>query len=440
MVKFANWKYFFIPICVFVLIIAFAEIALAQHSNTVEQQNPPVLQTAKVDIFSLVEIAVEANPTLIAMRREFDAARARVPQAKALPDPMVSFGNTSVGNPIPFTGISDDFHDFSFGVSQEMPWFGVRRLRGEVANSQAEAKLQEYQLVLRQLTSEVKIAAYELYNFEHALYVINRDLEVLKRFAKVAEARYSVGKAQQIDVINAQVEITELLDKQGELEAKRAIAVAHINHLLYRDPDALMEPLAEIHMSPMPASLEELIPLALENSPELQQHKRNIDSNNHSLRLAEREAKYPEVGFSFTYHKRISFPDYYTYGITFKLPLYAFNKQRYAIAEQSANLAASRSRLAATSSMIRFKVKDGLVRARAAQRLIKLHEEGILPQATLALESAIAGYEVGQVDFLTLLTTLKRALDYETRYYQLLTDYQKALAEMEVYVGVELTK
>lgn len=439
MVNFANWKNLLIVLCVLVLVIAFAEIALAQHPNNTDQQNTVNVETTKIKISSLVEIALESNPALITIRREFDASRARVPQAKALPDPMISFGNTSVGNPIPFTGLSEDFHDFSFGVSQDLPWFGVRRLRGEVASSEAEAKFQEYQSTVRQLTSEVKLAAYELYYIDHALYIINRDLEILKKFTKIAEARYSVGKAQQIDVINAQVEITELLDKQGELYAKRASTVAHINHLLYRDPETLIESLEEVYMSPLPDA-EELIPLALKNAPELQQQKRHIDSSNHALRLAEREAKYPEVGLNFTYHQRVNFPNYYTYGITLKLPLYAFNKQRYAVEEQSANLAAARSRLASADSMIRYKIKDSLVRAYSAARLIKLHQEGILPQATLALESAMAGYEVGQVDFLTLLTTLKRALDYETRYYQLLTDYQKSLAEMEIYVGIELTK
>ena len=80
------------------------------------------------------------------------------------------------------------------------------------------------------------------------------------------------------------------------------------------------------------------------------------------------------------------------------------------------------------------------MRATTAARLIKLHEQGLIPQATLALESALSAYQVGQVEMLTLLTTLKRALDYETRYYELLSDYQKALAEMERFTGVELTR
>ncbi|MEW6735180.1 MAG: TolC family protein [Acidobacteriota bacterium] len=434
-------KVFFAVVYAALFLMISASKGLAQQNSQGNVQ--PVKTDLTVDSISiprLVRAALEVNPELVAMRREFDAAKARIPQAKALPDPMVMFGNITVGNPIPFTGNEDDFHDYYIGVTQEFPWFGVRRLRGLVASSETEAKFQEYMATTRRLTAEVKMAAYDLYFVDRSLSVIKRDIDILKRFAQVAEARYSVGKAQQIDVINARLEIATLLDQQGTLEAKRASTAARINNLLFLDPLTPIGSFAEIEMSPEPPPLEELVRLALESAPELQQQRRLIDSSSHALRLAEREAKYPEVGFNFTYHKRINFPDYYTYGITLKLPLYAFNKQRYAIEEQSANLAAGRSRLASTNSLIRYRLRDAYVRATTAARLIRLTEEGIVPQATLALESALASYQVGEVDFLTLLNALKRALDYETRYYELLTDYQKALAEMEPLIGLELTK
>src|SRR5207253_8380467 len=108
--------------------------------------------------------------------------------------------------------------------------------------------------------------------------------------------------------------------------------------------------------------------------------------------------------------------------------------------EQSANLAAARARLASTDSMIRYKLRDARVRATTAARLIRLHEQGLIPQSTLALESSLLAYQVGQVDFLTLLTALKRSLDYETRYYELKAEYHTALADMEALAGTELTR
>ncbi len=415
-----------------------AEITHNQQGHDKSARSPDTAGSVSVE--SLVETALAANPDLVAMRREFDAARARVPQAKALPDPMVSFSNNAVGTPVPFTGVHDDFYENDVGVSQDLPWFGVRRLRGQVASAEAEAKYQEYAVAVRRLTTDVKTAYYDLYNTERALAVLRRDRDILDKMAQVAEARYSVGRAQQVDVINARVEITELVDKEGELESKREIAIAGINKLLFRDPETPIGTLAAVRMNLDLPSFDELVHLASENAPDLTQQRRLIDARSKAVRLAEREAKYPEVGLSFTYHNRPLFKDYYTYGVSLRLPLYAYTKQRYAIEEQSANLSAARARLDSNDSLIRTKIRDAYVRATTKARLIRLHEQGLIPQGTLALESALSAYQVGQSDALTLFTALKRVLDYETRYYELLTDYQKALAEIETFTGVELTK
>ncbi len=391
-------------------------------------------------VADLVDAALAANPEITAMRREFDAARARVPQAKALPDPEVTFGNDTQGSPIPFTGLRGDFSQIYLGANQTLPWFGIRRLRGQVASAAAEARLQEYAATIRRVTAEVKAAYYDLYNTERSLAVIKRDQDILDKMAQVAEARYSVGKAQQVDAINARVEITELLHRQGELEIKQATARAQLNTLLFRDPETPLGALAPVRISAEPPPLAELERLASESAPEIQQQRRLIDAGNRAVRLAEREARSPEVGLNFTYHNRPAFPDYYTYGVTVRLPLYAATKQRYGIEEQSAILAAARARLAASDNLIRNRLREARTRATITARLIRLHDQGLLPQATLALESSLSTYQVGQVEFLTVLTAVRRALDVELRYYELVTDYQKALTEIERYTGVELAR
>lgn len=434
-----------------ILLAAFVLPGMAQQiQNTVQHpseqtsqhamQHKADVQAGGVSLAGLVEAALAANPELTVMRRGFDAARARIPQAKALPDPMVSLSNSTVTNPVPFAGLKNDFSEIALGFSQDLPWFGVRRLRGQVASAESEAKFQEYAATALRLTSEVKLAYYDLSYTDRALAVLARDKEILDKIAQVAEARYSVGKAQQVDVVNVRVEITELLEKQAMLEQRRAITVAQLNNLLYRNPETPIEKTADVKMSPEPPPLEELERLSSENAPDLKQLRRMIDGNNKALRLAEREAKYPEVGVNFIYHNRPVFSDYYTYGVTLRLPLYAATKQRYAIKEQAANLAATQARLDSNLSLIRYKLRDARVRAITSARLIKLHEQGLIPQATLALESALSAYQTGQIEMLTLLNSLKRALDYETRFYELLADYQKALAEMERFTGVELTK
>lgn len=77
--------------------------------------------------------------------------------------------------------------------------------------------------------------------------------------------------------------------------------------------------------------------------------------------------------------------------------------------------------------------------ARTAERLMNLYKDGIIPQSKLSLESAISGYQVGAVDFLTLIDSMTSLFSFELEYENQLTEYQKALARIEEFSGVDLT-
>ena len=65
-------------------------------------------------------------------------------------------------------------------------------------------------------------------------------------------------------------------------------------------------------------------------------------------------------------------------------------------------------------------------------------QQGILPQARQSLESALAGYSVDKVDFLTLLSNQVTLFQWEVKYHRELTEYEKTLAEIESVVGKRL--
>ncbi len=83
-------------------------------------------------------------------------------------------------------------------------------------------------------------------------------------------------------------------------------------------------------------------------------------------------------------------------------------------------------------------MKDNYITATTAEKLVELYQTGIIPQSTLSLESAISGYQVGNIDFLTLLNNLITLFNFELEYYQQLTEYQKALARIEEIAAIEL--
>jgi len=85
-----------------------------------------------------------------------------------------------------------------------------------------------------------------------------------------------------------------------------------------------------------------------------------------------------------------------------------------------------------------FQVKDSFITAETAEKLMELYSGGIIPQSSLSLESAISGYQVGDIDFLTLLSNLITLFNFELEYYGQLTVYQKALVKIEEVSGLEI--
>ncbi|MDE3167386.1 MAG: TolC family protein, partial [Acidobacteriota bacterium] len=86
----------------------------------------------------LIDRALRENREIQAAQKRYEAARQRAPQARSLPDPMVSLGYTAVGGPYPVAGLGREIAaNAGVTVSQEFPFPGKRELRGSIAEKDA---------------------------------------------------------------------------------------------------------------------------------------------------------------------------------------------------------------------------------------------------------------------------------------------------------------
>src|SRR5262245_7786113 len=132
-------------------------------------------QPAQLTLDWLMQEALSRNPEIRAEMREGDAKRARAPQAGALPDPIVMFGQNNEGNVIPFTTLGKfDFSEVYLGFTQEFPLFGKRGLRERVASSEADAQWWEYDFARKQVIANLKAAYYDLYYSHKAMETVEK--------------------------------------------------------------------------------------------------------------------------------------------------------------------------------------------------------------------------------------------------------------------------
>jgi outer membrane protein, heavy metal efflux system len=119
-----------------------------------------------------------------------------------------------------------------------------------------------------------------------------------------------------------------------------------------------------------------------------------------------------------------------------KLPAWFRTKQNAGIAEKAAAASEARHNYEAAAVSIDARIREMYSEASASRRLLDLYGKSVIPGARLALESSMAGYETGSLDFLSLFSNFMNVVDYELMYHEELMMFHVALARLEEMTGV----
>lgn len=425
-----------------VLIIVFSVVVLSPWSvrgaedrggNVLEGTPHTSQNEPRIDLPVLISELETANPEIKAARQRWEAAKAIVPQVQTLPDPRLQLGYQRMPMVPPVV------EGAMYGFGQDIPFPGKLGLKGEVAQREAERLEQEFHATRLRLIATVKEAYFNLHFVHKSIEIVERNKALLMHFEKTAKARYSVGQAAQQDVFRAQVEISRVLDRLAVLDQQKESLHAAINRLLNRPPAGPLGTPTEIQTTILTIPLQELSRRADEFSPALLATVKSIDRSERSVSLAKRQY-YPDFDVTALGLRNDKINDNgYQVIVGIKIPLFYETKQKQGVREALAGLEGAREDFTATRQDLLFQVKDGFVQAQRAERLITILRDAIIPQATLGLQAAQAGYGVGKVDFLTLLNSLLTLQDSQLELHGEMVNHEKALARLEAVTGGPLS-
>jgi cobalt-zinc-cadmium efflux system outer membrane protein len=380
---------------------------------------------------------LQNNPEIQAARARFDAATKRPPQAGTLPEPTASYTNLGVGHPFSRLNASD-FAWQGFGVSQEIPFPGKLGLASEQAKREAEGEQQNYRAVILNVTARLKVAWYQWLTVQKATELTRKNIDLLSRFEKIARNRYTVGKGLQQDILKAQFDVSSLEREILMLDEKRQRAEAEIASLLALPSVSLRSP-GEIQPSTFPMSLDELLK-ATDESPRVRAEQKMVDARAVGIDRSLKDFR-PDFGVNFQWqHTGGNFPDYYMATVEVKIPIYYAKKQRYALEESYSRLTEAKQNYRSAQQQAVYQVKDQYLAIQSSERILKLYQTTLLPQAQLTVDSATSAYEVGNIDFLSLMTNLTSLITLERQYYDELARHEEAIARLEPVVARELVR
>ena len=389
--------------------------------------------TLKLD--DLLLEALSRHPEIAAAAQAVESARSRIPQAGALPDPMLSFQVQNIGES--WTVGDEEMSMAGLSISQALPFPGKRALTRSIVNQEtarAEAMLEE---IKRRVVGELKQHYFDLARIRQSRAILHEIRRLLQTLIETAQARYSVGEGMQQDALQARAEWIRLTDRQFRLDQQEADVKAAVNTTLLRPPDAPLGDPQPLRSPLPPQSASEFETVALARSPRVIASDTAIRMKEQMLKRTLRD-RYPDMEIRLGYFDRGGFENLYEAMVSFNLPLYYRSKQSAAIREAQADLTGARHGFAQTEQDVKRKVSQLHREMTTAHRWLELAEQGLLPQDRMAFESARAGYEVGKTDLQRLLNNLMTLLEDEIGLQETLFRYQKALAEMEVLTGLDL--
>lgn len=396
----------------------------------------PQLSTP-VPLAQLVAEAQANNTQIAAADHSARAARMVVPQVTTLPDPKFTVQQFSVGSPRPFAGYTNsDFAYIGFGASQELPYPGKLRLRGQVAEADAVTQQAEVEVTKASVVDAVKIDYLQLAYLQQTLGILRQNESILGQLIQDVTAHYQVGQGMQQDVLEAQVERTKIVREITMHHQNMARLEAHLKGLLHREQSSQDIVTGELTESPLEKTSVELLDLVRQRNPQVQADASAIRKQDAQLASAKREGK-PDFGLGYMYQNTDrKFRDYYMLTLDVRLP----RKKRVnaEIGEAAEKLAESQQTLDSHLQQQLAEAQQQYAQIQGDVELLKEYREGLLPQSDAAYRSTLNSYAANRDQFIHVLAYFTDLLNLKLQFAEILADHETALAHLESLTGATL--
>jgi outer membrane protein TolC len=401
----------------------------------------PPAQVIGGEVESLLEFARSRHPEFAALRAEAAAAAERIEPAGALPDPMFRTelrDITNEGKDADSNLLPPRIGSTRYIFSQSVPWFGKRDLRRDIAGAGADEAQARARAGWMELATRIKLGYVQHHVQLVSLRYAQENLDLMRRVAEISRTRYASGFGSQQDALRAQSEIIAMETDIVMLEGESKQTAARIRSLLGRPENLTLRPPEKLRTLPPPARLEMA---ALEdrlkaNNPQLAADDARISGAEKGRELVERN-RYPDVSFGVSptqVGKRVA---EWELMLELNIPLQQESRRAQ---EREAELMVDAARLRREGNLNQAlaELSESLAGLEVARRLESLVGSGLLPQAEVNLNAALAAYENGRADFAAVLDAHRQLRRARGELVKARGDQQIRLAEIEKMVGEEL--
>ncbi|MCM8565494.1 TolC family protein [Thauera linaloolentis] len=385
---------------------------------------------------ALIDYAREHSPAYAADRAEAEAAQARVEPAGALPDPrfeleLMDFTNTMNGRSASL--LPERVGETRYRVVQPLPGWGKRELDRQAAEARARQAGALRDAGWSERVAAIEAAWLRYYAADRELALVRDALALMQELETLALARYRLGLLPQQAVLRAQREITEQRLLLLARERARSGAVAALNGLLSRRPDAPLAAPAEPGPLPDLRDAAERFERARSRNPEVMAAAEGVGLA-HAERDRTRRERLPDFGVGLTHNRPDEGRSSWDLMFEVTIPLQQ-GSRRAREYEAERMLAAAQARREATADEAAGRLGAAWAAYTGGRDGLRLLRGSLVPQAAATRDAARSALAGGQVDFDSVLEAERQLIAVREQVLQAEIEARLALSEIEKLSG-----
>lgn len=389
-----------------------------------------------ITISDAVSIFLRQNFQLVAARYDIDTADAEKLTARLRPNPQVNVGFQDL--PLDFSGNLLKEQTFSYGISQTFELGGKRSKRINAANANSAVAEAQFEMVLWQLTNDLKRKFYTVVLDESLLKLAQENQKTFAETIKHTTELFEAGEISGLDLRRLEVEKLKFDTDVANAERDYELAVRDLRVTLGGDYRAMdIEVVGAVDYQPYQFSFSELRDKALAARPDLKAAQLTERAADASIRLQDAQ-RIPDVNLGAGINQVPAGTSTYTFGVGVTLPVYDRNQGERTKALIEKRKAQNQEQL--VTNQILSDVDKALVAFEIQQRRVELYRTGVLTKVNEIQNLTEFSLKAGESSTIELLDAIRTRRETLAGFYQTLFDYQSSLLDLELATATPLQR
>jgi len=411
---------------------------LDPNKVAVQLQTQPQTQTRAskrlITLDEAVEIFMRQNLQLVAARYDIETADAEKLTARLRPNPQLTVGLSDL--PVNLSGPIIKEQTYDYGISRTIELGGKRAKRMETADANSDLARGQFQMVVWQLTNDLKRKFYTVVLNKSLLNLARENEATFAEIVKHTTELLNAGEISGLDLDRVEVEKLKFDTDLANAERDYEVALRDLRFALGGDYRAMeIEVTGSIDYESHQFSHDELLDLALAARPDLKAAKLSERAADANIRLQDAQ-RIPDLTLGGGVEQVPSGTSSYTFGVGIELPVSNRNQGERVKALIEKKKAQNQEQF--LTNQVMSDVDKALVAFEKQKHRVDLYRTGVITKVNNIQDKTQIALQAGESSTLDLLDAIRTRRDTLAGFYQTLFDYQMSLLDLELATATPL--